>query len=122
MEAHSHKMMGCATRLKNATEGWAKCSDDRGVANLGQHARHHVMEGVAVKCPAARIVGTKGDGAAAHRGHEDGIAHGTCKWGTVYRDHLEGVAMKVHRMRHHRMVHHLNRYALARGDHQRGYV
>jgi hypothetical protein len=56
---------------------------------------------VAVKRPAAGIVGVKGDGDAAHRGHEDGIAHGTCEWGTVYRDHLESVTMKMHRVRHH---------------------
>ncbi len=63
------------------TEGWAQRSDDRGVANLGHHARHHVIEIVAVKCPAAGIVGVKGDGDAAHRRHQDGISHGTCEWG-----------------------------------------
>src|SRR3982075_3263969 len=75
-------------------------SDDRGVANLGHHARHHVIEVVAVKRPAAGIVVVKGDGDAAHRGHQDCIAYGTCERGTVYRDHLKSVAMKVHRVRH----------------------
>src|SRR5258705_6084005 len=74
-------------------------SDHRVVANLGHHARHHVVEIVAVKRPAAGIVGVKGDGDAAHRWHQDGIAHGTCERGTVYRDHLKSVAMKVHRVR-----------------------
>src|SRR2546422_6064649 len=54
-------------------------SDDRGVAKLGHHARHHVVEIVAVKRPAAGIVGVKGDGDAAHWRHQDGIAHGTCE-------------------------------------------
>src|SRR5260370_34665878 len=45
-----------------------------------------------------------------------------CERGAVYRDHLESVAMKVHRMRHHRMVHHLDLHALTVGDHQWGYV
>src|SRR5258706_992593 len=107
---------------KPATGEWAGCSDDRGVANLGHHARPHVVEIVAVKRPAAGIVGIKGDGDAAHRGHQDSIAYSTCERGAIYRDDLESVAMEVHRMRHHRMVHHLNRYALARGDHQCGYI
>jgi hypothetical protein len=58
-------------------------SDDPGVANLGHHARHLVVEIVAVKCPAARIVGVKGDGDAAHRWHQNGIAHGTCERGAI---------------------------------------
>jgi hypothetical protein len=78
-----------------------KRSDDPRVANLGHHARHLVIEIVAVKCPAAGIVGVEGDGDAARWGYQDGIAQGTCEWGTVYRDHLESVAMKVHRVRHH---------------------
>jgi hypothetical protein len=53
-------------------------SDDRGVANLGHHPRHHVVEIVAVKRPAAGIVCIKGDGDAAHWRQQDGIAHGTC--------------------------------------------
>ena len=69
---------GCAMRPKNAIEGRVKCSDDRGVANLGHHARHHVVEIVAVKRPAAGIVGVKGDGDAAHWWHKDGIAYGAC--------------------------------------------
>src|SRR5258708_11598822 len=101
---------------------WVICSDDRGVANLGHHAPHHVVEIVAVKRPAAGIVGVEGDGDAAHRWHQNGISHGTCERGTVYRDNLESVAMKVHRMRHHRMVHQLDRHALTVGDHQWGYV
>ena len=36
-------------------------SDDRGIAKLGHHARHHVVEIVAVKRPVAGIVGIKGD-------------------------------------------------------------
>ena len=32
-------------------------SDDRWVSNLGHHARRHVIEVVAVKRPAAQIVG-----------------------------------------------------------------
>src|SRR5579863_968510 len=83
-------------------------SDDRWVSNLGHHTRRHVIEVVAVKRPAARIVGIKGDGDAAHRWHQDSISHGTCEWSTVYRDHLESVAVKVHRMRHHRVIHHLD--------------
>jgi hypothetical protein len=35
-----------------------------------------VVEIVAVKRPAARVVGVKGDGDAAHRWHQDGIAEG----------------------------------------------
>src|SRR5882724_9976767 len=58
--------------------GWLR-SDDRGVAKLCHHARHHVVEIVAVKRPAAGIVGVKGDGDAAHWRHQDGIAHGTCE-------------------------------------------
>jgi hypothetical protein len=38
----------------------SKYSDDRGVANLGHRARHHVVEIVAVKRPAAGIVGRQG--------------------------------------------------------------
>ena len=45
----------------------AKYSDDPGVANLRHHARHHVVEIVAVKRPAAGIIGVEGDGDAAHR-------------------------------------------------------
>src|SRR6266480_3770385 len=97
-------------------------SDDRRVANLGQHAHHHVVEIVAVKRPTAGVVGVEGDGDAAHRWHQDGITHGTCEWSTVYCDYLESVAMEVHRMRHHRAVQHLDCHALARGDHQRGYL
>src|SRR5947209_18749895 len=100
----------------------ARYSDDPWVANLGHHARHHVVEIVAVKRPAAGIVGVEGDGDAAHRWHQDGISHRTCEWGTVYRDYLESMAMKVHRVRHHRLIHHLDCHALARGDHQRGHV
>src|SRR5712672_842441 len=100
----------------------ARWSDNPGVANLGHHARHHVVEIVTVKRPAAGIVGIKGNGNTAHWWHQDGIAHGTCEWDTVYRDHLESVTMKMHRVRHHRMVQHLDCDALARGDHQRGYV
>jgi hypothetical protein len=103
-------------------EGWVLRLDDRGVANLGHHARHHVVEIVAVKRPAAGVVGVEGDGDAAHRRHQDGISHGTCELGTVYRHHLEGVAVEMHRMRHHRVVHHFDRHALTLGDHQRGYV
>jgi hypothetical protein len=44
---------------QNAIEGRLKNSDDRGIANLGHHARHHVVEIVAVKRPAAGIVGIK---------------------------------------------------------------
>src|SRR5207253_8287009 len=101
--------------------GWLR-SDDPGVANLGHHARHHVVEIVAVKRPAAGIVGVKGDGDAAHRWHQDGIAHGAYERRAVEGDYLEGVAMEVHRMRHHRAVHHLNRHALTGGDYQRGYL
>src|SRR5882724_4428734 len=36
-------------------------SDYPGVANLGHHAGHHVVEIVAVKRPAAGVVGVKGD-------------------------------------------------------------
>jgi hypothetical protein len=35
-----------------------------------------VVEIVAVKRPAARVVGVKGDGDAAHRWHQDDIAEG----------------------------------------------
>ena len=45
---------------------WEWCT---GVANLGHHARHHVIEIAAVKRPTAGIVGIKGDGDAAHRWH-----------------------------------------------------
>jgi hypothetical protein len=62
-------------------------SDDRGVANLGHHACHHVVQVVAVKRPTAGIVGVEGDGNAAHRRHQDGVAHGTCELGTVYASH-----------------------------------
>jgi hypothetical protein len=40
--------------------------DDRRVANLGQHARHHVIQIVAVKRPTTGIVRIEGDGHAAH--------------------------------------------------------
>jgi hypothetical protein len=70
----------------------------------------------------AGIVCVEGDDDAAHRRHQDGITHCTCERGAVYRDHLESVAMKMHRMRHHRVVHHLDRHALAGVDHERGYV
>src|SRR6267142_6269374 len=103
-------------------EGWVLRLDDRGVANLGHHACHHVVQVVAVKRPTAGIVCVEGDGDAAHRRHQDGISHGTCEWDTIYRDHLESVTMKMHRMRHHRVVHHLDRHALAGVDHERGYV
>src|SRR5882672_9508852 len=103
-------------------EGWVLRLDDRGVANLGHHTRHHVVEIVAVKRPTAGVVGVEGDGDATHRRHQDGISHGTCELGTVYRDHLESVTMKVHRVRHHRVVQHLDCHTLARGDHQRVYV
>ena len=81
-----------------------RCSDDSRVAYLGHHTRHHVVEIVAVKRPAAGIGCVKGDGDAAHRWHQDGIPYGTREWRTVYRDHLESVAMKVHRVGHHRVV------------------
>src|ERR1700694_5811640 len=42
---------GCATCPKDATEAWAKSSDDRRVADLGHHAGDHVVEIVAVKRP-----------------------------------------------------------------------
>src|SRR5882672_1083943 len=64
------------TTISISFEGWLR-SDDRGIAKLGHHARHHVVEIVAVKRPAAGIVGVKGDGDAAHWRHQDGIAHGT---------------------------------------------
>jgi hypothetical protein len=47
----------------------ARWSDNPGVANLGHHTRHHVVEIVAVKCPAAGIVRVERDGDAAHRRH-----------------------------------------------------
>jgi hypothetical protein len=56
------------------------------------------------KRPVTGIVGVKGDGDAAHRGHEDGIAHGACERGIVYRDHLEGMAVKMHRVRQKKNV------------------
>src|SRR4051794_8961315 len=95
---------GLPTAALVNTRRSAPCLDNRGVAYLGHHARHHVVEIVAVKRPAAGIVGIKGDGDAAHRWHQDGISHCTCEWGTVYSDHLESVAMKVHGVRHHRVV------------------
>jgi hypothetical protein len=101
--------------------GWL-CSDDPGVADLGHHARHHVVEIVAVKRPAAGIVGVQGDGDAVHWRHQDGISHCTCERGSAYRDPLESVAMKMYRVRHLRVVQQLDCHALARGDHQRGYV
>src|SRR6266481_4491845 len=96
-------------------EGWVLRLDDRGVANLGHHARHHVVEIVAVKRPAAGVVGVEGDGDATHRRHKDGISHGTCELGTVYRHHLEGVAVEMHRMRHHRVVHHFDHVTMEAG-------
>src|SRR3984893_1191478 len=106
--AANARVVPIARRRDPEMQGWAKCSDDPGVANLGHHARHLVVKNMAVKCPATGIVGVKGDGDAAHRWHQDGIAHSTCEWGAVYRDHLESVAMKVHRVRHHRVVQHLD--------------
>ena len=66
------------TYPESAPGASVNCSDDRGVANLGDHARHHVVEIVAVEGPAAGIVGVKGNGHRAHRWHQHSIAHGAC--------------------------------------------
>src|SRR3981189_2560635 len=105
-----------APNVTSIPEGWVLRLDDRGVANLGHHARHHVVEIVAVKRPAAGVVAV-GRGDADHRRHQDGISHGTCELGTVYRHHLEGVERVMYLKYDHREVNHFDRHALTLGDH-----
>src|SRR5712672_2986500 len=93
------------------------------IPDLGHHASLHVVEIVAVECPSTRIVGVEGYPHPCAPGHDEhGITHGTLDTPAVDRDHLECMAVQMHRMRHHRSVNELKLHALPLFDHERGNV
>src|SRR5205807_10101131 len=70
-------------------------------------------------CPPARVVSIEGDSNLAARWHEDGVTNSAMYRAPVYRDYLEDMTVKMHRMRHHRAVDQLNLDALTFVQHQR---
>lgn len=67
----------------------------------GHHARHHVIEVMAVKRPFAVIARVAREGDAAHCRNEDRIAYRTQNASFVKIDTLEMVTVQLHGMGHH---------------------
>ena len=66
--------------------------------------------------PPSRVIGVERNDHLAHRGDQDGVAHGAVEASAVDADNLEMMAMQVHGMRHHRVVHQFEFNALAAND------
>src|SRR6266404_1789351 len=56
---------------------------------------------VAVERPSSRVVGVERDSDTTHRHDQNGVANRALDRPAIDRDHLERMAMQMHRMRHH---------------------
>ena len=100
---------GCALKFgkcRNVADGCAITAlrADIPIDERCEHARHQVVEVVAMECPQARIVGVEHDFHGGLRWHENGVADGSRNIPVIDLHHLKYMPMKVHRMRHHRRV------------------
>src|SRR5215475_4248696 len=88
------------------------------IPKFGQHAGYHMIEVVAVERPSARVVRIKGYSDTAHtRRDQYGVAHCALHRPAIDRDHLEYMAVQMHRMRHHRIVDQLDLDTLSLAQH-----
>ena len=71
------------------------------ISELRHHAGDLVVEIVTVERPSPGIVGVESDPDTAHRRDQNSVADGSLDRPAVDRDHLESMAMQMHRMRHH---------------------
>jgi len=79
-------------------------SADALISDERHHAGRHVVQVVAVEWPASGIVRVEGNGHASHRREENSVAQRTAERLAVNADHLECVAVQMHRVSHHRHV------------------
>src|SRR5262249_19312393 len=90
------------------------------IPKLGQHTGYHMVEVVTVERPTARVIRVKGYSDTAHtRRDQHGVAHRALHRPAIDCDHLECMAVQMHRMRHHRVVDQLDLDALSLAPHQR---
>src|SRR6266850_3932880 len=102
--------------------GWRRIrssKDDPLISEFRHHAGYHVVEIVTVQSPSSRIVGVESKPDAAHRHHQNSVAHGALDRSPINCDHLEYVAVQMDRMRHHGAVEQIDLDALSLCQHER---
>src|SRR4029077_13477385 len=85
--------------LESNRDGNGSSSCNALISELRHHAGGLVVEIVTVERPSPGIVGVESDPDTAHRHDQNSVADGALHRPAVDRDHLESMAMQMHRMR-----------------------
>src|SRR6201991_2387106 len=119
---HHVRTLFTSNSSRRPLTGWRRnrsSKDDLLISELRHHTGDHVVEIVTVQRPSSRIVGIKSKPDAAHRQHQNSVAHGTLDQSPINCGHLEHVAVQMDRMRHHGAVDQIDLDALSLCEHER---